>query len=77
LFGLIGFAVHILWVVAIVVLALGLGFVVANVRQDRREAIDRDREDAEEPSDSPASGPSAAPAKRLRTRVPRLKPKQS
>jgi uncharacterized membrane protein len=58
LFGLIGFAVHILWIVAIVVLALGLGFVVANVRQDRREAIDGDREDAEEPSDSPASGPS-------------------
>jgi hypothetical protein len=77
LFGLVGFAVHILWIVAIVVLALGLGFVVANVRQNRREAIDRDREDAEEPSDSPASGPSAAPAKRLRTRVPRLKPKQS
>jgi uncharacterized membrane protein len=63
LFGLVGFAVHILWIVAIVVLALGLGFVVANVRQDRREAIDRDREDAEEPSDSPVSGPSAAPAR--------------
>ena len=77
LFGLVGFAVHILWIVAIVVLALGLGFVVANVRQNRREAIDRDREDAEEPSDSPASEPSAAPAKRLRTRVPRSKPNQS
>jgi uncharacterized membrane protein len=77
LFGLIGFAVHILWIVAIVAVALGLGYVVANVRQDRREAIDRDREDAEEPSDSPASGPSAAPAKQRRTRVPRPKPKQS
>jgi general stress protein CsbA len=45
--GLIGFAVHVLWIVAVVVLALGLGYVVANARQDRREAIDRDREDEE------------------------------
>jgi len=45
--GLIGFAVHVLWIVAIVVLALGLGYVVANARQDRREAIDRHREDEE------------------------------
>jgi general stress protein CsbA len=43
--GLVGFAVHVLWIVAIVVLALGLGYVVANARQDRREAIDRYRED--------------------------------
>ena len=43
--GLVGFAVHILWIVAIVVLALG--YVVANARQDRREAIDRHREDEE------------------------------
>jgi general stress protein CsbA len=45
--GLSGFAVHVLWIVAVVVLALGLGYVVANARQDRREAIDRDREDEE------------------------------
>jgi len=45
--GLIGFAVHVLWIVAIVVLALGLGYVVANARQDRRDAIDRDREGEE------------------------------
>ena len=45
--GLVGFAVHVLWVVSIVVLALGLGYVVANARQDRREAIDRHREDEE------------------------------
>ena len=76
LFGLIGFAVHVFWIVAIVALALGLGYVVANVRQDRRDLIDRDREGAEEPSDSPVDGPRAAPARRSRTRVPRPKPDQ-
>jgi F0F1-type ATP synthase assembly protein I len=29
----------------IVVLALGLGYVVANVRQDRREVVERDEEE--------------------------------
>ena len=41
LFGLVGFALHMLWVVAILVLALGLGYVVANARQDRRDVVDR------------------------------------
>ena len=41
LFGLIGFAFNALWVVAILVLALGLGYVVANARQDRRDVLDR------------------------------------
>ena len=52
LFGLIGFALHTLWIVVIVVLALGLGYVVANARQDRREAIDGNREDAESARDA-------------------------
>jgi hypothetical protein len=41
LFSLVGFALHVLWVVAILVLALGLGYVVANARQDRRDVVDR------------------------------------
>ena len=45
--GLVGFALHVLWIVAIVVLALGLGYVIANARQDRREAIDRHQEEEE------------------------------
>jgi cytochrome c-type biogenesis protein CcmH/NrfF len=44
--GLVGFAVHVLWIAAIVV--LGLGYVVANARQDRREAIDRHQENEEQ-----------------------------
>jgi cytochrome c-type biogenesis protein CcmH/NrfF len=47
LFGLVGFAVHMLWVATVIVLALGLGYVVANARQNRREAIDRRRENDE------------------------------
>jgi general stress protein CsbA len=42
LFGLVGFAFHTLWLVSIIVLALGLGYVVANVRQDRREVVEQD-----------------------------------
>jgi len=34
-FGLIGLAVHFLWIVSIIVMALGLGFIVADSRRDR------------------------------------------
>jgi len=34
-FGLIGLAVHFLWIVSIVVMALGLGFIIADSRRDR------------------------------------------
>ena len=43
LFGIVGFAFHTLWIVTIVVLALGLGYVVANLRQDRREVVQEDQ----------------------------------
>src|ERR1035441_3717507 len=35
LFGLIGFALHFVWVIAVIVMALGLGYVLANSRRDR------------------------------------------
>ena len=52
LLGLIGLAVHVLWIVAIIVMALGLGFAAANRRRDRvdlvNRAADRDDEQADE-----------------------------
>jgi len=53
--AVIGFAVHILWIVTIVLLALGLGYVVANARQDRREVLDRrfDSSEATDPGVAP------------------------
>jgi hypothetical protein len=39
--GLIGLAVHFLWVVAIIVMALGLGYAVANSRRDRIDVVNQ------------------------------------
>jgi hypothetical protein len=41
LFGLVGLAFHFLWVVAIIVMALGLGFTVANSRRDRIDVVNQ------------------------------------
>jgi Flp pilus assembly protein TadB len=43
--GLIGFVVHALWVVAIIVIALGLGYTAANSRRDRTDAVNQRQED--------------------------------
>ena len=50
--GLVGLALHVLWVVAIIVMALGLGFALANRRRDRIDVVNRRAEDAEEQTDS-------------------------
>ncbi len=44
LFGLIGLAVHFLWIVAIIIMALGLGYTVANSRRDRIDVINQQAE---------------------------------
>jgi Flp pilus assembly protein TadB len=44
-FGLIGFAVHLMWVVAVVIIAVGLGYVAANSRRDRSDAVNQRQED--------------------------------
>jgi Flp pilus assembly protein TadB len=44
--GLIGFAIHVVWVIAVVTIALGLGYVVANSRKERVETLER-RESAQ------------------------------
>ena len=35
IFGLLGLAVRVLWIVSIIVMALGLGFIIADSRRDR------------------------------------------
>jgi len=50
--GLIGLAVHVLWVVAIIVMALGLGFALANRRRDRIDVVNQRAQDAEDRSDA-------------------------
>jgi hypothetical protein len=41
LLGLIGLVLHPLWIVAIIVMALGLGFAVANSRRDRIDVLNQ------------------------------------
>ncbi len=55
LFGLVGFAFHFLWVVAIIVMALGLGFTVANSRRDRTDVVNQ-RADARSEADDRDQG---------------------
>lgn len=41
LLGLVGLALHVLWVAAIIVMALGLGFTIANSRRDRIDVVNQ------------------------------------
>jgi hypothetical protein len=43
--GLLGFAVHALWVVVVIIIALALGYVSANSRRDRTDAVNQSQED--------------------------------
>jgi Flp pilus assembly protein TadB len=43
--GMVGFAVHALWIVVIIIIALGLGYVAANSRRDRTDAVNQRQED--------------------------------
>jgi hypothetical protein len=43
--GLIGFAAHVLWVVTIIVMAVGLGYLIANSRRDSTESVNQRQED--------------------------------
>ena len=45
LLGLLDFAVHLLWVFAIVVMALGLSFTLANSRRNRVDVTNQQAED--------------------------------
>jgi hypothetical protein len=40
-FGLLGFALHLLWFVAIIVMTLGLGFTLANSRRNRIDVVNQ------------------------------------
>ena len=62
IFGLLGFALHFLWVVAIIVMALGLGFTLANSRRNRIDVVNQraelrseaeDRRSESDPARSP------------------------
>ncbi|HZR53329.1 MAG TPA: hypothetical protein VFB06_27930 [Streptosporangiaceae bacterium] len=44
LFGLTGLVAHFLWIVAIIIMALGLGYTVANSRRDRIDVINQQAE---------------------------------
>jgi len=46
-FGLIGFALHVFWVAAVIVLALGFGYVLPNGRQDRVEVLSQRRQNSD------------------------------
>jgi general stress protein CsbA len=44
--GIVGFASQPFWVIAVVVLALGLGYVVANTRQNQMDVAARTKDDS-------------------------------
>ena len=57
LLGLIGLAVHVLWIVAIIVMALGLGFAAANRRRDKIDVVNRTADRADRRADDQDAQP--------------------
>lgn len=53
IFGLPGLAAHVLWIVSIIVMALGLGFVGANRRRDQ---IDVENQRSDRPDENSTGG---------------------
>ena len=51
IFGLIGFALHVVWVFAIITMALGLGFTVANSRRDRVDIVNQRADERRDSAD--------------------------
>ena len=49
--GLIGLAIHVLWVVAIIAMASGLGFSISNRRRDPIDVVNQRADDAEHRSE--------------------------
>jgi hypothetical protein len=56
LFGLIGLAAHFLWIVAVIIMALGLGYTVANSRRDRVDVINQQADGRPVPAPDSAVG---------------------
>ena len=54
IFGLLGLALDVLWIVAIIVMALGLGFAAANRRRDQ---IDVTNQRADRPDEDSTASP--------------------
>ena len=57
LLGLVGLAVHALWIVAIIVMALGLGFAAANGRRDKIDVVNRTADRADRRADEQDARP--------------------
>lgn len=55
--GLIGLAAHFLWIVAIIIMALGLGYTVANSRRDRIDVINQQADGHPGPAPAGAGRP--------------------
>lgn len=59
--ALIGFAAHALWIVAIILMALGIGYLIANNRRDHTETVNQRQEDETAAARNNLAQPHATP----------------